>query len=135
MATVNLNQPSPTVVVFRFITVRKRSLGQGNIFRSMCQEFCSRGGVLVSQHALRQTPPRDQAPPRPDTPLDQTPWTRHSPGPDTPPRDQAPPDQTSRTRHPPDRAPPETRHPPPQCMLGDTVNERSVCILLECNLV
>ena len=26
------------------VTARKRSLGQGNIFRSMCQEFCPRGG-------------------------------------------------------------------------------------------
>ena len=26
------------------ITARKRSLGQGNIFRSVCQELCSRGG-------------------------------------------------------------------------------------------
>ena len=29
------------------ITARKRSLGQGNIFRSVCQEFCSQGGVPV----------------------------------------------------------------------------------------
>ena len=30
---------------FKYIfTARKRSLGQGNIFRSMCQEFCPRGG-------------------------------------------------------------------------------------------
>ena len=29
-----------------FITARKRSLGQGNIFIGVCQEFCSRGGVL-----------------------------------------------------------------------------------------
>ena len=43
------------------ITARKRSLGQGNIFRSLCQEFCPGGGVLsqhalqvVSQHALQQ---------------------------------------------------------------------------------
>ena len=51
--------------------------------------------------------------------------------------------------HPPDQAgtpwdqagippgsgnPPGTRHPPAQCMLGDTVNKRAVCILLECNL-
>ena len=28
-----------------FITVRKRSLGQGNIFIGVCQEFCSRDGV------------------------------------------------------------------------------------------
>ena len=34
------------------ITARKRSLGQGNIFRGMCQEFCPRG-VVVSQHALQ----------------------------------------------------------------------------------
>ena len=27
-----------------FISARKRSLGQGNIFRSVCQEFCPRGG-------------------------------------------------------------------------------------------
>ena len=41
----------------------------------------------------------------------------------------------------PEQAPPGTRHPPGagtpsvQCMLGDTVNKRAVCILLECNLV
>ena len=34
-----------------FITARKRSLGQGNIFYT-CLSFCSRGGVL-SQHALK----------------------------------------------------------------------------------
>ena len=27
------------------VTARKRSLGQGNIFTSVCQEFCSWGGV------------------------------------------------------------------------------------------
>ena len=27
-------------------TARKRSLGQGNIFRSVCQEFCSWGGGI-----------------------------------------------------------------------------------------
>ena len=40
------------------VTARKRSLGQGNIFISVCQEFCpqrGRGeGGLVSQHALLQ---------------------------------------------------------------------------------
>ena len=30
-----------------FITARKRSLGQGNIFIGVCQEFCSPGGCLV----------------------------------------------------------------------------------------
>ena len=45
-------------------TARKRSLGQGNIFRSVCQEFCPQGGWypsmpcrypggVVSQHALQ----------------------------------------------------------------------------------
>ena len=36
---------------------------------------------------------------------------------------------------PQDQAPPQTRHPLAQSMLGDTVNARAVCILLECNLV
>ena len=31
--------------VVRFITVRKRRLGQGNIFTSVCQEFSPLGGV------------------------------------------------------------------------------------------
>ena len=53
--------------------------------------------------------------------------TRH------PPQDEA---ATPRTRHPPcNQAPPGTRNPPEQSMLGDTVNERAVRILLECNLV
>ena len=29
------------------ITAHKRSLGQGNIFRSVCQEFCPQGGCLL----------------------------------------------------------------------------------------
>ena len=29
---------------FTIVTARKRSLGQGNIFRSVCQEFCPHGG-------------------------------------------------------------------------------------------
>ena len=31
-----------------FFTARKRSLGQGNIFRSVCQEFCPRGACVVA---------------------------------------------------------------------------------------
>ena len=58
-------------------TARKLSLGQGNIFSSVCQEFCSQGAA--------------------DTPPDQAPllWTRPPPGAD-PPRADLP-----RTRHPP----------------------------------
>ena len=33
-----------------FITARKRSLGQGNIFRSVCQEFCPQGVWYPSMH-------------------------------------------------------------------------------------
>ena len=48
-------------------TARKRSLEQGNIFSSMCQEFCSQWGVCLSAcwdtTPLDQVPPLDQAPP------------------------------------------------------------------------
>ena len=40
------------------ITTRKQSLGQGNIFRSVCQEFCSQGGGVPGQ-----VPPWDQVHP------------------------------------------------------------------------
>ena len=33
--------------IWLIITARKRSLGQGNIFTSVCQEFCSQGGCLL----------------------------------------------------------------------------------------
>ena len=133
------------------ITALKRSLGQGNIFRSVCQEFCSQG-ASASVHAgipppnQADTPSWDQAPRRPDTP----PRTRQahppeqagtSPGPG-PPRTRHPslgpgrhpPPRTG--RHPPEPGtPPRTSPPlPEQSLLGDTVNERAVCILLECNL-
>ena len=40
----------------------------------------------------------------------------------------------SKAAPPPGRADPTSKvHPPAQCMLGDTVNKRAVCILLECN--
>ena len=69
-----------------FFTARKRSLGQGNIFRSVCQEFCPQGGS-ASVHA--GIPP----PPGPGTNRDQA----H-------PHHQAPP--------PPSRHPQEQAHPP-----------------------
>ena len=76
--------------ILRIFTAHKRSLGQGNIFSSVCQEFCSQGGGLP-QCMLGYHPPWKQAPS-------------------------------------------QSRHPPAQCMLGDTVNKRAVCILLECNI-
>ena len=40
----------------RIITARKRSLGQGNIFRSVCQEFCPQlGGGGRAWQILRDT--------------------------------------------------------------------------------
>ena len=35
---------------FYITTAHKRSLGQGNIFRSVCQEFCPQGGWYPSMH-------------------------------------------------------------------------------------
>ena len=54
-----------------------------------------------------------------------TPGTRYPPEQTPSPRDQVPPWEQTPPR-------PGT---PPQCMLGDMVNKRAVCILLECNLV
>ena len=110
----------------RIVTARKRSLGQGNIFSSVCQEFCSQGGS-VSVHAgippQEQTPPgtrNKHPPPGVDNPL----------GPGTLPKSRPPGEQTPpRSRHP------QEQTPPVQYMLGDTVKKRAVCILLECNLV
>ena len=79
----------------------------------------------VHPPGTRYTPPGPGTPPPP--------WDQvHPPGPGTPP---SPGDQV----HPPGPGtpPPRTRYTPPptQSMLGDTVNERAVRILLECNLV
>ena len=74
-------------------TARKRSLGQGNIFRSVCEEFSPQGGVCLS--ACWIPSPRDQAPPPPE------PGTPHS-------WDQAPPPR--RTRHPPGLGTPWAEH-------------------------
>ena len=61
----------------RIFTARKRSLGQGNIFRSVCQEFCPQGGgVSASVHAGMPHPPPPGADPLgADTPS----WSRHPP--------------------------------------------------------
>ena len=59
-------------------TAHKRSLGQGNIFIGMCQEFCSQG-VLLGRRARRhpreggtfgkETPTEGGIPPGGGTPL------------------------------------------------------------------
>ena len=45
--------------VQRFLTYYspQTKLWKGNVFISVCQEFCPQGGGCVPQHALGQTPP------------------------------------------------------------------------------
>ena len=91
------------------------------IFSEVCVKNSVHGGGCLS-NCWDTTPPWDQAGTPPDqagTPPGQAapPGIRQTPlGPGRPSWDQADP-------------------PPEQSMLGDTVNERAVCILMECNLV
>ena len=103
------------------ITARKRSLGQGNIFSSVCQEFCSQEGSTwvgtpprqVHPSLGRYTPqagtaPRQVHPPGRYTPQAGTPtpqagsptWAVTPPGQVHPPRQVHPP---GRHTHPPGR--------------------------------
>ena len=109
-------------------TAHKRSLGQGNIFRSVCHEFCPQGGR--GEYLGRYNPPGPGTLPGASTP----------PGPGTPPLGQVhPPGQVQPPLGPgtpPGQVHPWDKvHPPEQCMLGDTGNKRAVRILLECILV
>ena len=50
------------------VTARKRSLGQGNIFSSVCQEFCPWGSLpqcMLGYHPLPRRPPWQGRPPSP----------------------------------------------------------------------
>ena len=94
-------------------------LGQGNIFTSVCQEFCPQVGGRVSASVHAGIPP---------------PRSRHTPPGADPPRPDLP-----GSRHPPEQTPrPDTpweQTPPPGSRLQHTVYERPVRILLECILV
>ena len=98
-------------------------LDQGNIFTSVCQEFCPQGGGCLPQCTLGYTtippgsrhPPSEQADPLPEKA--DPPW-----------------EQTPRSR-PPRPSPPRPGTPPPGSRLQHTVNERPVRILPECILV
>ena len=134
---------------------QQRSCGQGNIFKPVCHSFCSQGGsawswgVVVSQHALRQTPqpptpqadpPQDQADPprtRQNPPQDQAdpPGPGRPLGPGRPPRDQADPPGTRQTPRTRQADTPQDQADPPRSRLQHTVYERPVRILLECILV
>ena len=86
--------------ISNIFTARKRSLGQGNIFRSVCQEFCSQRGEYLGKYTPRQVhPPWQVHPLGRYTPLGQVhspgrytplagtrPGQVHPPGPGTPPR-------------------------------------------------
>ena len=71
-------------------------LRKGNVFTSVCQEFCP-GGVYPSMHWIH--PPGRHLPSRHPHPPGQTPWEdtppgRHPPGKTPPPSGQTPPGQT-----------------------------------------
>ena len=73
-------------------------MGQGNIFTSMCQEFCAQGGSALVHAGIH--PPRTDTPAEADPPKKQT----------TPPKQTLPPEQTPpRSRLSPSRS----RQPPP----------------------
>ena len=96
------------------ITARKRSLGQGNIFSSVCQEFCPQGGLpqcMLGYHPLARRPPWQGRPPsKADHPplarqTPHSPLARRPPGKAGPPGKAEPPGKTE----PPGK---DTPHPP-----------------------
>ena len=65
-------EPLHTILYNPFLPAATK-LGQGNIFRSVCQEFCPLGGrVSASVHAGIHPPPWEQTPPGADPPGKQT---------------------------------------------------------------
>ena len=86
----------PVLYGYLLFIARKRSLGQGNIFSSVCQEFCPQVGVCLSAYwdtthpppgppnPLQQTPPRSRHPAGADIPQRRHPPDQESPGPGTP---------------------------------------------------
>ena len=112
-------------------------LGQGNIFTSVCQEFCPQGGGGVCLSACWDIPPGADTPP-PPRPGRPPPDQADPPTADTPPLEQT--NHPPRTRQTPPSSrhttpPPRTRQTPPGSRLQHTVYERPVRILLECILV
>ena len=91
---------------------------------SVCQEFCSQGGVPGQVHPPRQVPPW-QVHPR---------LARYTPWPDTPPDRYPQAGTPHRGRYAQPTSPP-TPLSQEKCMLGDTGNKRAGHILLECILV
>ena len=115
------------------ITARKRSLGQDNIFGSVCQEFCPQGGTYLGRY-----PPDQVSPLGPGTAPRANYIPRHQVHPPDryTPQDQVhPPGTRYTTRSPPRAGTPSGTRYPPRDILGDTGHKRAVRILLECILV
>ena len=67
--SLKLKKPTDMIISWDIFTARKRSLGQGNIFRSVCQEFCPQGeGLPQCMLGYHPLPPRSRHPPRAGTP-------------------------------------------------------------------
>ena len=90
--------------------------------------------------------PQKQAPPKKEAPSKETPPRRRPPQEGDPPRRRHPPKEAAPKKEPPPQegcTPPKQeahhlprrRPPSPRSRLRHTVNERPVCILLECILV
>ena len=107
-------------------TARKRSCGKV-IFLQLSVILFRGGWVCLSAcWDITLTPEGDT--PEKQTPRKQSPSQKQAPH-----LKQAPPTPWKQA---PDPQPPAWKQAPPaQCMLGDTVNKREVCILLEYNLV
>ena len=117
-------------LVSAFVTARKRSLGQGNMFTGVC--LSTWGGVPDQVHPpgpgipQEQTPqsrhppgadipqsrhPLEQTPPKAATPWEHTPPPEQTPWEHTPPPKQSPPGaDTPQSRHSPEQTPPSTEH-------------------------
>ena len=61
---LNLSISEMILCVLIFLLPPATKLGQGNIFRSVCQEFCSKVGEGVCPIACWDTPGADTPPPR-----------------------------------------------------------------------
>ena len=92
-----------TNVATDIVPACKRSFGQGNIFRSVCQEFCPQGVGGCLSACWDTTPPLGAG----------APWTRH------------PPDQGRPRPDTPRRDPPGTRHPPPSAEHAGKYSQRA----------
>ena len=75
MPNLKSRTDTPTQLPVRKRKPSEMKLRQGNIFTSVCQEFCSRGGVSASVHGVIHPPGRH---PRVDTPQADTPRPVHA---------------------------------------------------------